>query len=261
MQDSIVVIALTAGIFIAAGIVKGVLGMGLPTVAIGFLGLVIAPVEAAAMLVLPSLITNVWQLIAGPNFKALSQRFGTLLIGICVGTPIGVSFITSGNTQVVTAGLGIVLTIYGAFGLSAARLTVAPRAEWWLSPLMGFITGILMGATGISALPVAPYFTALDLKKDDLIRPVVYGVVFCFSGGVAYDRSVSNDRCDCLACCLDTGVCRNVHRAKVAQPHATTTVQKMFLHWAAGAWRLYDLSRDHLDISPIPSDIHALQSH
>ena len=170
MQDSYVVIALTAGIFIAAGIVKGVLGMGLPTVAIGFLGLVIAPVEAAAMLVLPSLITNVWQLIAGPNFKALSQRFGTLLIGICVGTPIGVSFITSGNTQVVTAGLGIVLTIYGAFGLSAARLTVAPSAEWWLSPLMGFITGILMGATGISALPVAPYFTALDLKKDDLIQ-------------------------------------------------------------------------------------------
>ena len=53
MQDSFVVIALTAGIFIAAGIVKGVLGMGLPTVAIGFLGLVIAPVEAAAMLVLP----------------------------------------------------------------------------------------------------------------------------------------------------------------------------------------------------------------
>ena len=103
MQDSFVVIALTAGIFIAAGIVKGVLGMGLPTVAIGFLGLVIAPVEAAAMLVLPSLITNVWKLIAGPNFKALSQRFGTLLIGICVGTPIGVSFITSGNTQVVTA--------------------------------------------------------------------------------------------------------------------------------------------------------------
>jgi uncharacterized membrane protein YfcA len=170
MQDSLVIIVLTAAIFIAAGIVKGVLGMGLPTVAIGLLGLIIAPVEAAAMLVLPSLITNVWQLFAGPNFRGLSKRFGTLLIGICLGTPIGVSFITSGNTQIVTAGLGIVLAIYGAFGLSAARLTVNANSEWWLSPLMGFATGILMGATGISALPVAPYFTALELKKDDLIQ-------------------------------------------------------------------------------------------
>ncbi len=170
MQDNLTVVALTGLIFVAAGLVKGVLGMGLPTVAIGFLGLVIAPVEAAAMLVLPSLITNVWQLIAGPNFRALSKRFGTLLLGICLGTPFGVSFITSGNTQIVTAGLGVVLTIYGAFGLSAARLTVAPKSEWWLSPFMGFCTGVLMGATGISALPVAPYFTALNLKKDDLIQ-------------------------------------------------------------------------------------------
>ena len=100
MQDSLVVLALTGAIFVAAGVVKGVLGMGLPTVAIGFLGLVIAPVEAAAMLVLPSLITNIWQLIAGPNFRALSKRFGTLLLGICLGTPFGVSFITSGNTQI-----------------------------------------------------------------------------------------------------------------------------------------------------------------
>ena len=81
MSDYFVVIALTSTIFIAAGIVKGVLGMGLPTVAIGLLGLVIAPVEAAAMLVLPSLITNVWQLIAGPSRcpRAGCQRVGRLV--------------------------------------------------------------------------------------------------------------------------------------------------------------------------------------
>ena len=170
MHDTLTVLIPATLIFIAAGIVKGVLGMGLPTVAIGLLGLVIAPVEAAAMLVLPSLITNIWQLLAGPNFKALSKRFGTLLLGICLGTPFGVSFITSGNTQIVTAGLGLVLVLYGAFGLSAVKLVVRPETEWWLSPLMGLFTGILMGATGISALPVAPYFTALGLKKDDLIQ-------------------------------------------------------------------------------------------
>ena len=95
MWDQALLITAVSLIFILAGFVKGVLGMGLPTVAIGILGLVIAPVEAAAMLVLPSLVTNIWQLVAGPSFRQLTKRFMTLLIGICLGTPIGVSLIVS----------------------------------------------------------------------------------------------------------------------------------------------------------------------
>jgi len=161
---------LIAAIFVLSGLVKGVIGMGLPTIAIGLLGLIVAPVEAAAMLVLPSLITNVWQLIAGPSFRALLKRFNTLLVGICFGAPFGVMFIVSGNTPIITAGLGFVLIAYGLYGLSAARIEIAAQTEWWLSPVIGFVTGIVMGATGISALPVAPYFTALGLKRDDLIQ-------------------------------------------------------------------------------------------
>ena len=57
-------------IFIAAGLVKGVTGMGLPTVAMGLLGLLMPPQAAAALLVLPSLLTNLWQLLAGPALAA-----------------------------------------------------------------------------------------------------------------------------------------------------------------------------------------------
>jgi uncharacterized membrane protein YfcA len=170
MTDSYTSLALVFSIFVLAGLVKGVIGMGLPTIAIGLLGLVIAPVEAAAMLVLPSLITNIWQLISGPSFWILFKRFKTLLLGICLGTPFGVSFIVSGQTAIVTAGLGFVLMAYGLYGLSQARLNVSKRSESRASPLIGFVTGILSGATGIAALPAAPYYTALELKRDDLIQ-------------------------------------------------------------------------------------------
>ena len=170
MTDSYTSLALVFSIFVLAGLVKGVIGMGLPTIAIGLLGLVIAPVEAAAMLVLPSLITNIWQLISGPSLWILFKRFKTLLIGICLGTPFGVSFIVSGQTAIVTAGLGFVLMAYGLYGLSQARLNVSKRSESLASPLIGFVTGILSGATGIAALPAAPYYTALELKRDDLIQ-------------------------------------------------------------------------------------------
>src|SRR5439155_11491499 len=55
-----------AAVFVVAGGVKGMAGLGLPTVAMGLLSLALPPSEAASLLLLPSLVTNVWQALAGP---------------------------------------------------------------------------------------------------------------------------------------------------------------------------------------------------
>jgi uncharacterized membrane protein YfcA len=77
---------LIAGVFFVAGFVKGVIGLGLPTVAMGLLGLAMPPVEAAALLIVPSLVTNLWQLLAGPRIGALLVRLWPMLIGVGAGT-------------------------------------------------------------------------------------------------------------------------------------------------------------------------------
>ena len=59
-------IALIGIVFTLAGFVKGVVGLGLPTITMGLLSLVMAPAQAAALLVVPSLVTNVWQIAARP---------------------------------------------------------------------------------------------------------------------------------------------------------------------------------------------------
>ena len=169
MEDTSVAVLIVAFTFLLAGMVKGVIGMGLPTVAMGMLGLVMPLVEAAALLVVPALVTNVWQL-AGPSFVALLRRFATLMIGVCLGAAVGIGFLTGGAATFTTAALGAVLALYGAFGLISARFTVSPRRERWLSPLIGLITGFLTGATGVSVIPAVPYFNSLGLKKDELIQ-------------------------------------------------------------------------------------------
>ena len=179
MSHSYLVIALGSVIFVMAGVIKGVLGMGLPTFAIGVLCLIIPPVEAAGMLVIPSLLTNIWQLLNGPHFGGLTKRFNTLLLAICVGTPLGIMFMTSGATHLANIVLGCVLAFYGVFGLSNARFVVRPASEKWASPAAGFTTGVIMGATGISVMPVGPYFAALGLEKDDLIQAL--GLTFTVS--------------------------------------------------------------------------------
>jgi uncharacterized protein len=54
-------------VFALAGLAKGIIGLGLPTISMGLLATVMSPVHAAAILLLPSLVTNVWQMIAGPT--------------------------------------------------------------------------------------------------------------------------------------------------------------------------------------------------
>ncbi|MBM3341848.1 MAG: sulfite exporter TauE/SafE family protein [Betaproteobacteria bacterium] len=169
MSDAYTLIPWIALVFFIAGVVKGVVGMGLPTVAMGLLSLTLAPAAAAAILVAPSLVTNVWQYLAGPATRAVTQRLLTMMIAVVMGTFIGIGvLVTHANTA--AAAIGVLLALYGAFGLATPRLSVPTRAEPLAAPAVGLITGVLSGATGIFTIPAVPYFTALGLTRDELIQ-------------------------------------------------------------------------------------------
>ena len=93
-------VLIIASTFFLAGIVKGVAGMGLPTVAMGILGAMMSPVSAASLLVIPSFVTNFWQLFTGPDFLFLIKRFWLMMLGIVVGTLAGSWLLTSANTGI-----------------------------------------------------------------------------------------------------------------------------------------------------------------
>lgn len=82
-----------------ASLVKGVTGMGLPTVAMGFWAPSLSPVAAAALLIAPSFVTNVWQLLAGPGFAVITRRLWPMMLAIIIGTVLGTSLLTSGDTD------------------------------------------------------------------------------------------------------------------------------------------------------------------
>lgn len=170
MNDFPVLVIWITFAFAAAGFVKGVVGMGLPTVAIGLLSIVMPTVSAAAILVIPSLFTNLWQLFAGPQFSGLLRRFVSMMLAVCVGTFMGIGVLTGPSAATAGAALGAVLMAYGLFGLFGRPFAVSPRAEPWLSPLIGLITGLIAGATGIFVIPMVPYLSSLGLAKDDLIQ-------------------------------------------------------------------------------------------
>jgi len=169
-------LVIVASSLFVAGWVKGIFGMGLPAVSLGLLSLTMPPVEAATLIVVPTLATNAWQFVTGPRRLELCVRLGTLLVGVVIGTTLGIGFLTGSHTTLVSLALGSVLILYAIVGLRAARFDVTPRAEPWASPLVGLMTGTVNGATGISVMPLVPYLNSIGLQRDALIQAM--GLVF-----------------------------------------------------------------------------------
>ncbi|MGN6826661.1 sulfite exporter TauE/SafE family protein [Paucibacter sp. M5-1] len=157
------------GVFVLAGIVKGVTGMGLPTVAMSLLGLWMSPVQAAAMLVLPSLATNVAQ-CRGPHLRQLAARLWPGWMAIAIVTVAAPGFGDTDSTESAKYWLGAILITYGAWGLWRPVLPDLSTRSTWLSAMAGAATGVVTAFTAVFVLPWVPYLQSLRLAKDEMVQ-------------------------------------------------------------------------------------------
>ncbi len=172
-------LAVITAVFLIAGMVKGVVGLGLPTVAIGLLTAFIGLSEGIVLMVIPSLITNLWQALAGGALVTILRRVWGLLLAVCAGAWVGVELFGRSDTALWTALLGILLCAYAMFGLVSPKLTAPGRHEGWLSPVLGGVNGVLTGLTGSFFMPGVPYFQALGFPRDVMVQAM--GVLFLVS--------------------------------------------------------------------------------
>jgi uncharacterized protein len=162
--------AFIAVVFVIGGLIKGVVGLGLPAFAMGILVIAMPPAEAASILIVPSLVTNVWQLLAGPSVTGIIQRLWPMMAGVVAGTLCGTGWLAGGHAKVTTALLGAALAVYSLTALVSVRLHVRPDQERWAGPLVGVLTGLMTAATGVFAIPAVAYLQAIGLEKEDLVQ-------------------------------------------------------------------------------------------
>lgn len=160
----------TLAVFFLAGTVKGVIGLGLPTLSMGLLGLVMPASQAAALLVVPSTLTNLWQLVQGGHLEPLVKRLWPMLLAVCVGTLAGSRWLGLSAGGWATHALGAALLVYAVAGLALPSFHVRPGLEAWLGPLCGLLTGVVTAATGVFVIPAVPYLQALGLARDELVQ-------------------------------------------------------------------------------------------
>jgi uncharacterized membrane protein YfcA len=165
-------VALVAAIFAFAGWIKGVIGLGLPTIATGLMGIFIPPAQAAAIVVVPALVTNVWQMLYGGHFLALIKRLWPMLLGVICATVATAGVITGGNVKLTVAALGLALMAYAGHQLLGTTVRTPKHFEPYVGALAGIATGIISGFTGVFVVPTVPFLQTIDLGKDEMIQAI-----------------------------------------------------------------------------------------
>ncbi|GKQ51975.1 sulfite exporter TauE/SafE family protein [Bradyrhizobium sp. Ce-3] len=162
--------------FLLAGFVKGTLGLGLPTVAMGLLATTMAPGQAIAIVIVPAIVTNIWQTFVGPYLRDILKRLWPLMLGTVFGIWINAGLLTGPYAAYGTVVLGALLVIYAIVGLSRFNFKVARRHEKWVGGIVGVITGMISAATGVQVIPSMPFMQAIGMDKDELVQAL--GVFF-----------------------------------------------------------------------------------
>lgn len=171
--------AVIAATFLLAGMVKGVIGLGLPTVSLGILTAAFDLPTAMALLLVPSFATNLWQACVGGNGRLLLRRLWPFLLPAVAAIWIGGQALTRVELDLLSALLGLLLILYGAISLFGIRLTLPAPRERLTGPLFGLVNGILTGMTGSFVVPGVMYLQAIGLPRDQLIQAM--GILFTLS--------------------------------------------------------------------------------
>ena len=121
-------------IFLFAGIIKGLIGLGVPMITLSLMSLFQPIPSAVVITLLPSFLTNIWQMAKGGNFIKLSRKLWGLIVMVPPGVWLGTYFLDKFDLPWFSVILGSLLLIFGIISL-AMTVWVSLRLSSGLSQL------------------------------------------------------------------------------------------------------------------------------
>ena len=164
-------------VFFVAGVVKGLVGLGLPTITLAATSLVLPLSDMIAIISLPSIVTNVWQAVVGGKFRQIVRRQWPLMLPLIVVLYSTVWLVGRKAPQWAFLVLAAVRVTYSSLGLLRIRLRIHADLERPLAPVIGMVSGVVAGLVGVPIVPLMPYLQGLDIEPVEMVQTL--GVVLC----------------------------------------------------------------------------------
>ncbi len=163
-------LALLIGSFFAAGLVKGILGMGMPTMAIGFMTLALDPRLAISLIVLPMVAMNAWQVWrSGKTFRSI-RRYAPFGAALIFGVAVLVFSSATAPASVLYGAMGCAILLFVFTSSGHTNLRISDRFDRPAQITFGTIAGAIGGLTSLWAPPMAIYLAARETPKDEFVR-------------------------------------------------------------------------------------------
>ncbi|MFT5448046.1 MAG: putative membrane protein YfcA [Gammaproteobacteria bacterium] len=159
---------------------KGISGLGIPLVGISLLSLLIPVPQAIALLPIPIIVVNVWQVMLSGNFLGVCRQFAPLLVAMCVGTVIGTALLASIDVTAMLLFVGCVVTLFALSELAQLRVRIPPHLHQPAGGLAGFLGGVMGGLSSIFGPPILMYLLTLKMSKDEFVRTIC--TIYLISG-------------------------------------------------------------------------------
>jgi len=177
-------------VFLAGGIVKGVISLGLPLIALPLLTLIVDIKSAITLLMVPMILSNVLQAVEGGGTLPLVRRFTPLLIALVAGTMIGTALFAALDTHVLQLTIGPLAIVFATVSYLYPNFAVPSHSERWLGPTIGFLSGIIGGMTTFFGPVLAGYVVGLQLGRDVFVKSIaivyVLAATFLTIGGITH---------------------------------------------------------------------------
>ncbi len=158
--------------FLLGGLVKGAVGLGLPMVSVPLLSSIVGVPTAVALMSVPALASNAWQMLQGGYFTAAVRRLWPILVALSLGIALGARLLVSSDPRLVQAMLGTVVAVSALLGHFQPEVTLPRRLQAWLGPAAGLLGGLIGGLSSVFGPPIVVYLVALRLPKDEFVASI-----------------------------------------------------------------------------------------
>ncbi len=165
--------------FLLAGVIKGVIGLGLPSISLALLTVAIDLPSAMVLLLVPSFITNLWQAVVGGNGRVIVSKIWPFLLLATTTVWVGAIGLNHIHLSGLSTLLGALLIGYSIISLAGYRMSISRVGQVWTGPAFGAANGILTGMTGSFVVPGVMYLQGIGLSRSELIQAM--GILFTLS--------------------------------------------------------------------------------
>ena len=157
-------------VYIICGVIKGSIGFGMPTVSISLLVFLIDVKSIIALIIIPTIVVNIYQLSRGGNFKKIVNQTKYFLLFSTLFIYPGAYLLKIINSEIIIFLIAIILILNSSLYLINIRFLLPFHHKPITQIFIGSINGLIIGMTSIYTMPLIFLLQSLNYNKNTTIQ-------------------------------------------------------------------------------------------